>query len=142
MTGATEGMVGGGYYDAHSSFQAKAAASGSALLAQAVDVLTLPADGRATVADYGCSEGRNSIATVGQALALLAARGVRDMAVVHNDLPTNDWGTLAANLAGPGSYLTAFPAARALFALAAHPDFYPFDDLTLAVMVRRRNAEG
>jgi len=116
MTGATEGMVGGGYYDAHSSFQARTAASGSALLARAVDALTLPANGQATVADYGCSEGRNSMAIVGEALTLLAARGATDMAVLHNDLPTNDWGTLAANLAGPDSYLRTFPAVRALFA--------------------------
>lgn len=116
MTGATEGMVGGGYYDAHSSFQARTAASGSALLARAVDALTLPANGQATVADYGCSEGRNSMAIVGEALTLLAARGAIDMAVLHNDLPTNDWGTLAANLAGPDSYLRTFPAVRALFA--------------------------
>ena len=35
MTGSTGGMVGGGYYDAHSSFQADVAASGKALLQQA-----------------------------------------------------------------------------------------------------------
>lgn len=116
MSGTTEGMVGGGYYDAHSSFQAQTAASGSALLTQAVAGLALPANGQVTVADYGCSEGRNSMAIVGQALALLAARGASDMAVVHNDLPTNDWGQLAANLARPASYLRAFPAVRALFA--------------------------
>lgn len=67
MSGTTEGMVGGGYYDAHSSFQAKTAASGGALLSEAVAVLTLPADGQATVADYGCSEGGNSMAIVGEA---------------------------------------------------------------------------
>jgi hypothetical protein len=116
MTGTTGGMVGGGYYDAHSSFQAKTAASGSALLAQAVDILTLPDNRQATVADYGCSEGRNSMTIVGEALTLLAARGATDMAVLHNDLPTNDWGRLAANLSGPDSYLKAFPAVRALFA--------------------------
>jgi len=116
MGGATEGMVGGGYYDAHSSFQAKTAASGNALLAQAVEVLKLPANGLATVADYGCSKGRNSMAIVGEALTLLAARGATDVAVLHNDLPTNDWGTLASNLAGPDSYLKAFPSVRALFA--------------------------
>jgi hypothetical protein len=116
MTQATEGMVGGGYYDAHSSFQARTAASGGALLAKAVEALTLPANGQVTVADYGCSEGRNSMAIVGEALTLLAARGASDMAVLHNDLPTNDWGTLAANLAGPDSYLRTFPTARPLFA--------------------------
>jgi hypothetical protein len=116
MTGATEGMVGGGYYDAHSSFQARTAASVAALLQQAVAILTMPGDGEVTVADYGCSEGRNSMATINAALALLSARGATGFAVVHNDLPTNDWQTLAKNLSGPDSYLTRYPQARALFA--------------------------
>lgn len=116
MTGATEGMVGGGYYDAHSSFQAKVAASGAALLQQAVAALTMPADGEVTIADYGCSEGRNSMATVITALGLLAARGAKGFGVVHNDLPTNDWNTLSRNLSGPDSYLRSYPQARALFA--------------------------
>ena len=116
MTGATEGMVGGGYYDANSTFQAEVAATGSDLLGLAVAALTVEPCRQATVADYGCSEGRNSMAIVGWALTLLAARGATEMAVVHNDLPTNDWGVLAANLSGPESYLRSFPAARALFA--------------------------
>jgi gibberellin A4 carboxyl methyltransferase len=116
MTGATEGMVGGGFYDAHSSFQAKVAASGAALLQKAVAALTMPADGEVTVADYGCSEGKNSMATVTAALGLLAARGAKGYAVVHNDLPTNDWNTLSRNLSGPDSYLATYPLARALFA--------------------------
>jgi hypothetical protein len=53
VTGATEGMVGGGFYDAHSSFQAKVAASGTALLQQAVAALTMPAGGEVTVATAG-----------------------------------------------------------------------------------------
>ena len=68
MADATRGMVGGGYYDANSSFQAHVAESGKALLQQAVEALTLPAE--ATVADYGCSEGRNSMATIANALEL------------------------------------------------------------------------
>lgn len=116
MTDATEGMVGGGYYDAHSSFQARTAASVAALLEQAVTVLTMPADGEVMVADYGCSEGRNSMATVASALALLAARGAKGFGVLHNDLPTNDWNTLSRNLSGPDSYLGKYPQARALFA--------------------------
>src|SRR5688572_22809658 len=116
MTGATEGMVGGSYYDAHSSFQAKVAASGAALLEQAVSALSMPADGEVMVADYGCSEGRNSIATIATALQLLAARGATGFGVVHNDLPSNDWNSLAKNLSSPSSYLTHYPQARALFA--------------------------
>lgn len=30
-------------------------------------LVPLPADGQATVADYGCSEGRNSMTIVGEA---------------------------------------------------------------------------
>lgn len=116
MTDATRGMVGGGYYDAHSTFQADVAASVAALLKQATDALTLPTDGKVTVADYGCGEGRNSMATIAAALDLLAARGVASACVLHNDLPTNDWDGLAANLGAPGSYLRHFPQTRALFA--------------------------
>jgi hypothetical protein len=116
MTEATQGMVGGGYYDAHSSFQAQTAESVTALLGQAVAALTMPANGEVTVADYGCSEGKNSMATVTAALDLLAARDARGLAVVHNDLPTNDWNTLSHNLSSSGSYLARYPQARALFA--------------------------
>jgi len=116
MTGTTEGMVGGGYYDDHSTFQADVAASGGALLKEAVDAVRLPADGKVAVADYGCGEGRNSMATIQTALGLLAARGAVRAAVLHNDIPTNDWDGLAANLSGAGSYLRQFPDARALFA--------------------------
>ncbi len=127
MTDATKGMVGGGYYDAHSTFQADVAASVAALLKDAVDKLKLPADGRVTIADYGCAEGRNSMTTIATALRLLATRGVSDAAVLHNDLVTNDWGVLAANLEGPESYLRQYPATRALFA----PHGF-FDRVTLA----------
>lgn len=116
MTDATTGMRGDGYYDAHSSFQADTAASVASLLAQAVAAMTLPADGTAVVADYGSSEGRNSMATVATALKLLADRGVAGFGVLHSDLPTNDWQGLAANLAGPAGYLNQYPQARVLFA--------------------------
>lgn len=116
MTDATKGMVGGGYYDAHSTFQADVAASVAALLKQATDALALPADGKITVADYGCGEGRNSMATIATILSLLAARGASAACVLHNDLPTNDWAGLAANLGASGSYLRRFPQARAVFA--------------------------
>ena len=116
MTKATTGMKGDGYYDAHSMFQSDVAASGAALLKQAVDAVRLPADGPVTVADYGCGEGKNSMAIVSSALDLLAGRGVTEPSVLHSDLPTSDWDSLAANLSGPGSYLEKHPNARALFA--------------------------
>src|SRR5262245_60218151 len=116
MSGATQGMVGGGYYDAHSTFQAEVAESGRWLLERAVAALSLPAAGAAMIADYGCSEGRNSMTTIATALAFLAARGATSFGVLHNDLPTNDWRGLADNLLGRGGYLRRFPQSRALFA--------------------------
>ena len=116
MTKATDGMVGGGYYDAHSTYQAKVAESGAVLFEQAVEAAALPADGRVIVADYGCGEGRNSIATIQSVLKLLVPRTTGSPVVLHSDLPTNDWAGLAGNLAGDGSYLRTFPEVRALFA--------------------------
>ena len=44
------------------------------------------------------------------------ARGAASPAVLHNDLPTNDWAGLVKNLSGEESYLREFPETRALFA--------------------------
>ena len=74
----------------------------------------LPASGEATIADYGCSEGRNSMATIGSALELLAGRGVAGFGVLHNDLPTNDWLSLAKNLVQSRQLSGAFPAGAGL----------------------------
>ncbi|WP_419912453.1 hypothetical protein [Hoeflea sp.] len=116
MTKATTGMRGKGYYDAHSTFQGDVAASGAALLEQAVDSLKTAAGSAVTVADYGCGEGKNSMAIVGSALDRLAERGVTQMSVLHSDLPTNDWSSLATNLSSEASYLSRHPDARVLFA--------------------------
>jgi gibberellin A4 carboxyl methyltransferase len=116
MSDATQGMVGGGYYDAHSTFQADVAESASRLLERACAALSLPPGGTAMIADYGCAEGRNSMATISTALTLLAARGLTSLAVLHNDLPTNDWRGLADSLLSSSSYLRRFPQSRGLFA--------------------------
>jgi len=116
MTNATDGMLGGGYYDAHSAFQAKVAATGQALLEQAVAAIKLRAGSAATLVDYGCSEGRNSLTMIASALALLEGHEASSFLVLHNDLPSNDWSGLACNLAKPDSYLQCFPESRALFA--------------------------
>ena len=57
--------------------------------------------------DYGASTGANSIASVRAAVAAIRARSAdQPVAAVHNDLPTNDWNQLFANLASrPDSYL-------------------------------------
>jgi gibberellin A4 carboxyl methyltransferase len=123
MAEATTGMVGRGFYDRHSEFQRRVAEQAGAALAELAGRVTLPPDGDGGafgVADYGCAEGRNSIATVGRVLDAVAKRcpagSALEMFVVHNDLPTNDFATLLANLAAPGSYLAGRPDVRVLTA--------------------------
>ena len=124
MAETTTGMLGRGFYDRHSEFQRRVAERAGAALAELARRVALPPDGDGGrpfgVADYGCAEGRNSIATVGRVLDAVAKRCPAGSAfepfVVHNDLPTNDFATLLANLAAPGSYLAGRPDVRVLTA--------------------------
>jgi hypothetical protein len=97
-------MRGGGYYDDHSEYQREVAGTAAALIEESVAAVPLPAAGRAfTVADYGASTGRNSIASIGSAVAAVRRRRAdAHLAVIHNDLPTNDWNQLFANVAASG----------------------------------------
>jgi SAM dependent carboxyl methyltransferase len=105
----TEGMKGGGYYDDHSEYQHATAASAAGFIPECVAGVPLPLDKRMfVVADYGSSTGRNSVASVRAAVeAVRARRSDQQVAVIHNDLPTNDWNELLANVASaPDSYVT------------------------------------
>jgi cyclopropane-fatty-acyl-phospholipid synthase len=109
MTDATTGMKGGGYYDAHDEYQRDVAASGAGLVTACVDAVPLPGDDATfVIADYGASTGANSIASATTAARAVRARGAtQPIAVLHNDLPTNDWNALFHNLAAAtDSYLT------------------------------------
>jgi hypothetical protein len=107
-------MAGDGYYNAHSPQQAAIAAMSEAALRRAAS--SLPDSVTASViADYGCSQGRNSIGPVRVLLDELRRRSDESQpwSVVHNDLPGNDWTTLFATVLGTDSYLTD------------HEDVYP-----------------
>ncbi len=104
----TEGMKGGGYYDDHSEYQRSVAATGAALIEECVAAIPMPPTGRAVVMiDYGASTGANSLASVRAAVEAVRRRNAdQPVAAFHNDLPTNDWNQLFANLASrPDSYL-------------------------------------
>lgn len=107
-TAATTGMRSGGYYDDHSEYQRAVAGTAAGLIARCVADIPAPASGETfVVADYGCSTGRNSIASVRAAVeAVRARRADQPVAAIHNDLPTNDWNQLFANLrSSPEGYL-------------------------------------
>jgi len=104
----TKGMASG--YDEHSEYQRAVAGTGAALIEECVEATgPLPDGATFVVADFGASTGKNSIASVRTAVdAVRSASPTRPIAVLHNDVPTNDWNTLFANVASDEhSYLKA-----------------------------------
>lgn len=118
-------MEGHGGYNARSAVQASGAAPELPLLEQAArDATLLPGTGPVAVADYGSSQGRNSLAPIGLAVRTLRGRLAEDRAisVIHTDLPDNDFSALFDLLdRDPGSYLKADAA---VFASAVGRSFY------------------
>jgi SAM dependent carboxyl methyltransferase len=96
---ATGGMADD--YDAHSEYQRAVADAGTDRIRSCVAAVSVAADEPFVVADFGCSTGANSMAAVSTAIDAVRARHA-DQAVValHNDLPTNDWNQLFANVTG------------------------------------------
>jgi cyclopropane-fatty-acyl-phospholipid synthase len=100
-------MQGGGFYNRNSGLQAANLASALPLLVAAAQGVAIP-DGAIGIADYGASQGRNSLAPVAAAIDALRARIGPDRAIVvsHVDLPSNDFASLFTLLdEDPASYL-------------------------------------
>lgn len=115
---STVGMKGGGFYDRHSSGQRASIDVLFGWAADAVRAMSPAAEGQTfTLADYACSEGRNSLAFADHVIAALRAGGRRDpVFTIHSDLPTNDFNQLFLNLcdaASPGAADQVFRAAVA-----------------------------
>ncbi len=117
-------MEGHGGYNRRSAVQAAGASPAVPLLAQAAADVLLPEDGAPIViADYGSSEGRNSLVPVATAIGVLRGRDAsREISVVHTDLPGNDFNALFRLLDGdPESYARLDPR---VFASAVGRSFY------------------
>lgn len=116
---ASQAMEGRGYYNRNSDLQAAGIELLMPLLDRVLDTVSVagPADAPLVVADYGSSQGRNSMRPVGVAIDRLRARfgAERPVEVVHTDLPSNDFASLFAALhEDPSSYLSrpdVFPSA-------------------------------
>lgn len=100
-------MQGGGFYNRNSALQAANLGSALPLLIEAAR--EVPAHGPTVgIADYGASQGRNSMQPVALAIDALRPRIGPDRPIVvsHIDLPSNDFTSLFAVLdADPASYL-------------------------------------
>src|SRR5215217_47675 len=118
-------MKGQGFYNEHSRPQQKADSLGLPLLERAVGEMTVPQGPEpATVADFGAAQGRNSLEPMRLAVEKMRRRTTisTPIAVVHTDLPQNDFGSLFALVEdSPESYLRNV---ENVFALAAGKSFY------------------
>ncbi|MGH6903862.1 MAG: SAM-dependent methyltransferase, partial [Geminicoccaceae bacterium] len=118
-------MEGHGAYNRSSRVQAAGITAALPLLEQAARTVPIESGAHAVVlADYGSSQGHNSLAPIAAAISALRERlgPGRAISVVHTDLPDNDFGALFHTLeADPASYLRRDPAA---FASVVGRSFY------------------
>ena len=99
-------MEGGGFYNQHSELQARSAEEADGMLERALAAITLP-PGPLTIADFGSSQGHNSMRQMALVLDRLTKHTgqSRDIMVVHTDLPHNDFTSLFEMLeTAPDSY--------------------------------------
>ena len=130
-------MEGQGGYNRSSQVQAAGLSPAVPMLQLAARTVALPPGSQPIViADYGSSEGHNSLLPLGAAIAILRQRIGPDRAisVVHTDLPENDFSVLFETLnTDPNSYLRRD---HAVFASAVGRSFYeqilPAGSVTLA----------
>jgi hypothetical protein len=112
-------MEGKGFYNEYAAIPASGGALALPLLEEAARQISLDSSDRPIViVDYGSSQGKNSLAPMRAAIAVLRARvgAQRPIVVYHTDLPANDFSTLFEVLeSDPASYLreehSVFPSA-------------------------------
>ena len=102
-------MEGKGYYNRHAAIPASGGSLAIPLLESAAKQIELDSGDRPIViADYGSSQGKNSLAPMRAAIAALRTRvgRQRPIFVCHTDLPANDFSEMFALLeSDPESYL-------------------------------------
>ena len=118
-------MEGKGAYNRNAAIPASGGAFAIPLLEKAAQQISLNSDDRPIViADYGSSQGKNSLAPIRSAIATLRMRAGRQrpIFVCHTDLPANDFSEMFALLeSDPESYLQGEPQ---VFPYAIGRSFY------------------
>jgi hypothetical protein len=108
-------MEGQGGYNRHSYRQAASGAAAVPLLEKAARLVDpVPSGQPVLIADYGSSQGRNSLGPLRAAIAVLRGRFGTEIpiCVAHTDLPDNDFSALFRTLhTDPDSYLNGDPNA-------------------------------
>jgi hypothetical protein len=128
-------MEGKGAYNRSSSVQEAGSLPAIALLERAARKVALPpSPGLVVIADYGSSEGHNSLVPMAAAIRALRERVGRERAifVFHTDLAGNDFTALFQTLANdPDSYLRNDPAAFAAVGRSYFQQILPTSSVTL-----------
>ncbi|MTH95163.1 hypothetical protein [Roseibium sp. RKSG952] len=107
----TTGMIGAGFYDENSAPQWSAIAAVLPWIDQAVATMDLKASGGpVSIADYGCSEGGNSLKVMAHALKALRRHSQADVRRLFSDLPTNDYTSLLKALGTEGGQNSGDPS--------------------------------
>ena len=105
-------MEGNGSYNRHAQLPADGAALALPLLQKAIRNVDLSGDGPIVIADYGSSQGKNSLLPMRNAIAGLRKRAgtERPISVFHVDQPSNDFNSLFEVLdADPDRYVAYDP---------------------------------
>lgn len=116
-------MEGAGFYNRHSAAQAAGIEGMLALLEEAANRVVV-GDETLVIADYGASQGRNSMAPMRVAIETVRARSAADKPVMvfHTDLPSNDFTSLFKTLKDdPNSYLAG---STGIFSAAVGRSFF------------------
>jgi SAM dependent carboxyl methyltransferase len=106
-------MEGKGAYNTHAALQASGGALAVPSLEEAARRISLDfAERPLVIADYGSSQGKNSLAPLRAAISVLRTRVSRErpILVFHTDLPANDFNELFGVVEDdPNSYLRGEP---------------------------------
>jgi gibberellin A4 carboxyl methyltransferase len=95
----TTGMVGHGFYNRNSAPQWATIEAVLPWLEDAIADMPLSAEpGPVALADFGCSEGGNSVEVMRRLVGALRRRTSRPIQTIHSDLPTNDYRWLLRHL--------------------------------------------
>jgi hypothetical protein len=122
-TPTTTAMEGGGFYNRHSSVQAAGIDQMLALLEEAANRVRIGEEAL-TIADYGSSQGRNSMRPIRLAIETVRAKAGAEKPVVvfHTDLPSNDFTSLfTALIDDPNSYLAG---SKGIYPVAVGRSFF------------------
>lgn len=92
---ANKAMEGAGYYNRNSGMQAAGIALALPLLEAAAQAVSADGDQPLMIADFGSSQGRNSMLPMRLAIDMIRRRyASRPIEIVHTDLPSNDFASL------------------------------------------------